>query len=75
MSSEQTLKELENYIGKSVLIRVKGGWSIRGVLLGYDSHMNLVLSDAEEIFKNEVKKMSGMSVIRGDNIILVSPSG
>jgi|YelNatPaOPRAMG01_1025707.scaffolds.fasta_scaffold48368_4 small nuclear ribonucleoprotein len=75
MSSDQTLKELENYIGKSILIRVKGGWSIRGVLLGYDAHMNLVLSDAEEIFKNEVKKMSGMSVIRGDNIILVSPSG
>jgi len=51
MSSAQTLKELENYIGKSILIRVKGGWSIRGVLLGYDAHMNLVLSDAEEILE------------------------
>jgi len=74
MSADQTLKELEKCIGKSILIRLKGGWSIRGVLLGYDTHMNLVLSDAEEVFKSEAKKISGVSVIRGDNIILVSPS-
>jgi small nuclear ribonucleoprotein (snRNP)-like protein len=35
--------------------------------------MNLVLDDAEEIFKDDAKKL-GMIVVRGDNIILVSPA-
>jgi len=74
MSADQTLKELEKSLGKNILIRVKGGWAKRGVKLGYDAHLNLVLSEAEEVFKSEVKKISGVSVIRGDNIILVSPS-
>lgn len=71
--SEPTSQALENSIGKNVLLRLKGGGGIRGILLGFDTHMNLVLDDAEEIFKDDAKKL-GMIVVRGDNIILVSPA-
>ena len=73
MLSEPTSQALENSIGKNVLLRLKGGGGIRGILLGFDTHMNLVLDDAEEIFKEDSKKL-GMIIVRGDNIILVSPA-
>ena len=73
MLSESTSQALENSIGKNVLLRLKGGGGIRGILLGFDTHMNLVLDDAEEIFKEDAKKL-GMIIVRGDNIILVSPA-
>jgi len=71
--SEPTTQALENSIGKNVLLRLKGGGGIRGILLGFDAHMNLVLDGAEEVFKDDAKKL-GMIIVRGDNIILVSPA-
>ena len=63
---------LNNALNKSVLIRLKGSREFRGELQGYDMHMNLVLSNAEEIKENESKKL-GTVVVRGDNIVLISP--
>ena len=73
MYSEPALQSLERSLGKNIMLRIKGGGGIRGTLLGFDAHMNLVLSDAEEIFKDNAKKL-GLIIVRGDNIILVSPA-
>ncbi len=73
MFSEPALQSLERSLGKNIMLRLKGGGGIRGTLLGFDAHMNLVLSDAEEIFKDNAKKL-GLIIVRGDNIILVSPA-
>lgn len=73
MFSEPALQSLERSLGKNIMLRLKGGGGIRGTLLGFDAHMNLVLSDSEEIFKDNAKKL-GLIIVRGDNIILVSPS-
>jgi len=64
---------LESSIGKNILLRLKGGGGIRGTLLGFDAHMNIVLDNAEEVFKDNAKRL-GMIIVRGDNIILVSPA-
>jgi small nuclear ribonucleoprotein len=63
---------LNNALNKSVLIRLKGTREFRGELQGYDMHMNLVLSNAEEIKETESKKL-GTVVVRGDNIVFISP--
>ncbi|MDD1744831.1 MAG: LSm family protein [Candidatus Methanoperedens sp.] len=63
---------LNNALNKSVLIRLKGSREFRGELQGYDMHMNLVLSNAEEIKESESKKL-GTVVVRGDNIVFISP--
>ena len=73
MYSEPALQSLERSLGKNIMLRIKGGGGMRGTLLGFDAHMNLVLSDAEEIFKDNAKKL-GLIIVRGDNIILVSPA-
>ena len=56
-----------------VLVSLKGGREIRGILQGYDVHMNLVLDKAEEMENGQVQKV-GTLIVRGDNVIYISPS-
>jgi small nuclear ribonucleoprotein len=56
-----------------VIVSLKGGREIRGILQGYDVHMNLVLDKAEEVVNGQVQKV-GMLIVRGDNVIYISPS-
>lgn len=64
---------LERSIGKTVLIKLRGGRTLRGLLEGYDQHVNLVLKDAEEISNPEQTEQIGTIVLRGDNVIMISP--
>ncbi len=57
---------------KRVLIRLRGNRRMRGILKSYDVHLNLVLEDAEEISEEGSVKV-GDIVLRGDNIIMISP--
>ena len=56
-----------------VLISLTGGREIKGVLQGYDVHMNLVLDKAEEIVEGQAHSI-GTLIIRGDNVIYISPN-
>jgi len=56
-----------------VIVSLKGGRELRGVLQGYDVHMNLVLDKAEEMENGEVRNV-GTLIVRGDNVIYISPS-
>ena len=64
---------LEESIGKTVLIRLRGGKSIRGQLKGFDQHLNLVLDKAEDVTDTENIKELGLIIVRGDNVIMISP--
>ncbi|HZD42983.1 MAG TPA: LSM domain-containing protein [Methanomicrobiales archaeon] len=55
-----------------VIVSLKGGREIRGILQGYDVHMNLVLDKAEEEIGDKVVKV-GTLIVRGDNVIYISP--
>jgi len=64
---------LENSLGKTVLIRLKGGKSLRGKLQGFDQHLNLVLEEAEDLTNAEEVKKLGLIIVRGDNVVMISP--
>lgn len=64
---------LEQSLGKTVLIRLRGGKSIRGKLNGFDQHLNLVLEDAEDVTDTENVKRLGLIIVRGDNVVMISP--
>tara|TARA_B100001750_G_scaffold1850_1_gene1539 strand:+ start:798 stop:980 length:183 start_codon:yes stop_codon:yes gene_type:complete len=49
MSVDMAVKVLDESINKVVLIKLKGNKTIRGNLLGFDQHMNLLLDQSEEI--------------------------
>lgn len=64
---------LEESLGKIVLIKLRGGRSIRGKLQGFDQHLNLVLEKAEDVTDAENVKELGLIIVRGDNVIMISP--
>ncbi|MCJ7770279.1 RNA-binding protein [Candidatus Bathyarchaeota archaeon] len=71
--AEAANKILEESLGKTVLVRLKGGRSFRGKLQGFDQHMNLVLEDAEDISDSNDSVRIGTIVVRGDNVVILSP--
>ena len=71
--SEVATKIFEESLGKVVLVELKGGRSVRGKLFSFDQHMNLVLEDAEDLVNSENTRKIGTIIVRGDNVILVSP--
>ncbi|AAK41053.1 Small nuclear riboprotein protein (snRNP-2) [Saccharolobus solfataricus P2] len=71
--AETAHKVLAESLNNLVLVKLKGNKEVRGMLRSYDQHMNLVLSDSEEIQSDGSGKKLGTIVIRGDNVILISP--
>ncbi|MEM3124007.1 MAG: LSm family protein [Nitrososphaerota archaeon] len=74
MSGDISLKVLSKSLGNMVLVRLRNGKILRGLLQGYDQHMNIVLDDADEIVTENESNKLGTIVVRGDNIIMISPS-
>ena len=71
---EKPLKILHASLNNRVMVELRGGKGYHGTLDGYDvPHMNLVLKNAEEMLNNETKDKHSMLIVRGDNIIYVSP--
>ena len=71
--SEMTTEILEQNIGKIVLVRLRGGKSLRGKLKGFDQHLNLVLEETDDTSDLENTKKLGLIIVRGDNVVLISP--
>lgn len=71
--SDMTTKILEESIGKIVLVRLRGGKNLRGKLKGFDQHLNLVLEEAEDTTDSANLKKLGTIIVRGDNVIIISP--
>lgn len=68
-----SVKVLEESLGKIVLIKLKGSKVIRGTLQGFDQHMNLTLDNSEEIIEEGKSNRIGTIIVRGDNVVIISP--
>ena len=71
--ADKPLHVLNANINKRVIVALKGGREYRGILDGYDQHLNLVLKNAEEYMNNELQRKMQLTVVRGDNVIFISP--
>ena len=71
---ERPLDLLNQSKGKEVLVQLKNDRQLVGTLLAFDIHVNIVLDNAKEIVNGEIKKNIGLSFVRGDTIIFISPS-
>jgi small nuclear ribonucleoprotein len=60
--------------GKEVLVRLKGDKEFVGTLLAFDIHINLVLDNVKEMENGSQKKSLGLTFLRGDTIIYISPA-
>jgi len=67
------LNVLASAVNKNVIVELKGKKEYRGVLDGYDQHMNLVLKNAEELVNGQLARKLSLTIVRGDNVIYISP--
>lgn len=67
------LSVLNDNLRNPVIVELKGGRGFRGTLEGFDPHMNLVLRNAEELMEGESVGKADLAVVRGDNVIYISP--
>ncbi|MFP3314550.1 MAG: LSm family protein [Thermocladium sp.] len=65
--------ELNEMAGKIVMVKLRDGTTVRGVLKSFDQHMNLLLEDSEEIIDPKTSVKRGLVMIRGDTVLFVSP--
>lgn len=68
---QRPLDVLGSSVEKRILIRTKKGEDIVGVLKAFDSHINLWLDDAR--IQGEREITLGKVLVRGDNIVYISP--
>ena len=73
-SIERPLDLLNHSKGKEVLVSLKGDKQFVGTLLAFDIHINLVLDNIKEMHDGEIKRNLGLTFLRGDTIIFISPA-
>lgn len=73
---EEPLDLLRLALSQQIYIKMRNNRDIKGKLISYDTHLNMILTDAEEIShegdKKTVRRLPSV-YLRGDGIILVSP--
>ncbi|MEM4605717.1 MAG: LSm family protein [Candidatus Pacearchaeota archaeon] len=71
---ERPLDLLNNSRGKDIIIQLKNGKQLVGTLKAFDIHVNIVLENTKEIEDNNITKSYGLTFVRGDTIVFISPS-
>ena len=74
METDRPLDTLNQSRGKRVIVELKSQKQFIGTLRAFDIHINIVLEDTEEHENGELKRKVGTCFIRGDTIILISPT-
>lgn len=71
---ERPLDLLNASKGKEVIVHLKNDKQFVGILEAFDIHINVVLDNTKEMNAGEIKKSLGLTFLRGDTIIFISPS-
>lgn len=80
-SKKESILDLNKYIDKGVTVKFTGGREVVGILKGYDTLVNLVLDECEELLRDpedpykmtNEKRYLGLVVCRGSAVMLISP--
>jgi small nuclear ribonucleoprotein (snRNP)-like protein len=71
-------ENLEGCVGKTVIIKLRGGKSVLGKLLDFDQYINLVIRDAVELLDDNdhgpkrADSKLGTIILRSDNILVIA---
>ena len=69
---QKPLQILQAAIGKPVAVALRSSSEVRGVLDGFDPHLNLVIKDAQELESGKEVARHPMTVVRGDSVAYIS---
>lgn len=70
--TDRPIDVLDRAKGKKIMIKLKNGEEVTGVLKALDLHLNLWLEETE-VSKNDTKIRLGNILVRGDTIVYASP--
>jgi len=78
---KENILDLNKYLEKPINVKFSGGREVTGILKGYDTLVNLVLDDCEEMIRDSDdpykltndKRNLGLVVCRGSAVMLISP--
>ena len=73
VNTVKPLSMLSKNLNNPVMVELKGNRGFRGTLDGFDPHMNIVLKNAEEMEGGKVIRKLDLAILRGDNVIYISP--
>jgi len=73
VDASRPLDALNDARNKRVVVELKNGKQITGLLKAFDIHINVVLEQAEERENGEVKRKMNTLFVRGDTIIMIAP--
>jgi len=72
--TDRPIDALDRAKGKKVMIKLKNGEEITGILKALDLHLNLWIDEAEVTKNNGENKLKlGTLLVRGDTIVYASP--
>ena len=72
--TDRPIDALDSAKGKRVMVKLKNGEEITGVLKALDLHLNLWIDEAEVTKNNGENKLKlGTLLVRGDTIVYASP--
>ncbi len=72
--TDRPIDALDRAKGKKIILKLKNGEEVTGVLKALDLHLNLWLDEAEVTKNNGENKMKmGTLLVRGDTIVYASP--
>ncbi len=71
--SDAAQRLLGESLGQDVLVKLRSNETVRGRLRSFDQHLNVVLEDAYEMVGDGQRRL-GTVVIRGENIVMISPA-
>lgn len=70
--AQRPLDALNEAKGKRIVVDLKNGRQYTGKLEAFDIHINIVLSETEELENGELKRKLGKVFVRGDTITIIS---
>lgn len=71
--TDRPIDALDKAKGKKVMVKLKNGEEINGILRALDLHLNLWIDDAEVQKNSEGRIKMGTILVRGDTIVYASP--
>ena len=74
MTEKRPFDILNGALNNNVVVGLKGGRDMRGIMVSYDVHMNIVLEKAEQLVNGEVRRGVGTVLLRGDSVTFISPA-
>ncbi|TAL48606.1 hypothetical protein EPN87_00115 [archaeon] len=71
--TDRPIDALDRAKGKKVIVKLKNGEEVTGLLRALDLHLNLWIDEAEIQKNGENKIKLGTLLVRGDTIVYASP--